>query len=328
MGQDWQQEFKEILEGSTLASPRTEEAIAFKRQHLPKRIYKYRSNCPESRDCLATDTIWMAAPDSYNDPYDCSIMLPSAPLKRLLESRLVIQIVKAHNLENHLTQEQIDKALSSSEPIQAIIGYFPTSPGATQNSNWSTKAAYASSAVSGLATAAVDAIAEWRKSAKVCCFSEAPDLLLMWSHYADHHRGFCIEYDLTSLGDPNHFFLRNLYPVLYSADFYDLSPFVEGLAGGPATRANFQQMLPLLAMLTKFEGWGYEREWRLFQEAQTGTKDGKREAPVPSRVFLGERFESSLDKDLVSICKAKHIPLSRMRLATDKFQLIAEDFKG
>jgi hypothetical protein len=52
----------------------------------------------------------------------------------------------------------------------------------------------------------------------------------MWSHYADHHRGFCIEYDLESLGDSNHFFRKNLYPVLYSADLYDLSPFVEGLA--------------------------------------------------------------------------------------------------
>ena len=205
MGQDWRQEFREILEGSTLAFPRAEEAIAFKRQHLPKRIYKYRKDCPESRDCFETGTIWMAAPDSYNDPYDCSIMLPSAPLKRLLESRLVKQIVKAHNLENHLNPEQIDKALSSSEPIQTIIGYFPTLPGATQNGDWSTKAAYASSAVSGLANAAVDTIAEWRKSAKVCCFSEVPDSLLMWSHYGDHHRGGLHRVRSHVLGRPKSF---------------------------------------------------------------------------------------------------------------------------
>jgi len=71
----WQDTFKNILEESTLGSPRFEGAIAFKQQHLPRRIYKYRRDCPESRDCLEASSLWMASPDSYNDPYDCSIML-------------------------------------------------------------------------------------------------------------------------------------------------------------------------------------------------------------------------------------------------------------
>ena len=50
-------------------------------------------------------------------------------------------------------------------------------------------------------------------------------------------------------------------------------------------------------------------------------------APVPSRMFLGERFDNSKVKDLLAICKEKKISLSRMRLAKDKFQVIAEEFK-
>jgi hypothetical protein len=214
----------EILEGSTLGSSRVEEAIAFKHQYLPRRIYKYRKDCPESRDCLVTDSVWMASPDSYNDPYDCSIMLPSAPLKRLLEVRLAKQIIKTYSLQNHLTSGQINAAIVSPTPLQTLVGHFPTLPGAAQKGNWDAKIAFSSAAVSGLANAAADNIAEWRKFAKICSFSEAPDTLLMWSHYADHHRGFCIEYDLESLGNPSHFFLRSLYPVLYSQDFYDLGP--------------------------------------------------------------------------------------------------------
>jgi hypothetical protein len=325
--QHWKEEFEKILEGSTLGSSRFEEAITFKQQYLPKRIYKYRKDCPESRDCLETNSVWMASPDSYNDPYDCSIMLPSATLKKLLEARLVKKIVQAHNLQNHLSPEQIEEALKSSEPLQTIVGYFPSLPGAQQGGNWSNKAAFFSTAVSQLANAATTTIAEWRKFAKICSFSEVSDSILMWSHYADHHRGFCVEYDLEALSDPNHFFRRNLYPVLYSSDFYDLGPFVQGLSDGPETRAEFQPMLPLLSMLTKFDGWGYEQEWRLFQENAGVATDGKKESPVPARVFLGERSETLPGNPLVNICKKKQIPLSRMRLAKDKFQLIAQDFK-
>mgnify|MGYP002227506002 FL=1 len=33
----------------------------------------------------------------------------------------------------------------------------------------------------------------------VGCFSERNDSLLMWSHYADEHRGLCIGYNLHDL---------------------------------------------------------------------------------------------------------------------------------
>jgi hypothetical protein len=29
----------------------------------------------------------------------------------------------------------------------------------------------------------------------VACFSAAADNLLLWAHYADGHRGFCLEFD-------------------------------------------------------------------------------------------------------------------------------------
>src|SRR5271169_1124811 len=123
--QDWQENMQKILEASTLGQSRFEEAIALKQQHLPKQIYKYRRDCRESRDCLKTDSVWMASPDSYNDPYDCSIMLPSEQLKRLLEVRFVKKVMKAHKLQDHLRPEQVNDALTSPEPLKAIVGYFP-----------------------------------------------------------------------------------------------------------------------------------------------------------------------------------------------------------
>lgn len=35
----------------------------------------------------------------------------------------------------------------------------------------------------------------------------------MWSHYANKHTGFCVEYDISLL---DNFYKLNLFPVLYS----------------------------------------------------------------------------------------------------------------
>ena len=35
---------------------------------------------------------------------------------------------------------------------------------------------------------------ERQKTVKVACFSERVDSSIMWSHYADSHKGFCLEY--------------------------------------------------------------------------------------------------------------------------------------
>lgn len=37
------------------------------------------------------------------------------------------------------------------------------------------------------------------KKIRMACFSKAPDILLMWSHYAKGHSGFCVEYDAAKL---------------------------------------------------------------------------------------------------------------------------------
>jgi hypothetical protein len=87
-------------------------------------------------------------------------------------------------------------------------------------------------------------------------------------------------------------------------------------------------MLPLLGMLTKFDGWRYEKEWRLFQETPEIASGGKKEAPTPSRVFLGARFDTSTGKDLLGICEGKNVPISCMHLAADKFQLTEEALQG
>ncbi len=68
----WIDEFVACVERATLSHQNIEEAISIKQGYLPKRIYKYRRDCSYAVQNLEENTVWMANPDTYNDPYDCS----------------------------------------------------------------------------------------------------------------------------------------------------------------------------------------------------------------------------------------------------------------
>lgn len=177
------------------------------------------------------------------------------------------------------------------------------------------------SAAANLGNQVVVALAQFRDFAKICSFSSRNDSILMWSHYSEDHAGFCIEYDIEGL-DPDHPFPKNLYPVVYSNDLGYLKYFVEKLV--TAHRADFPQMGPLLCMLVKFTGWAYENEWRFVRETRTEEKDGLTAAPGPSRVFVGSQFDLNKNQKLIEICEKKKVPIERMCLANDKFELLSK----
>ncbi len=100
----------------------------------------------------------------------------------------------------------------------------------------------------------------------ILCLSEVPDNMLMWSHYANHHRGFCVEYDFTASSKLKEF----AYKVQYSDDMPSLSAadFV-----GPKKEATTDAL-----WLTKASCWAYEREWRVMMT------NGDRAYNAPSRI--------------------------------------------
>lgn len=84
----------------------------------------------------------------------------------------------------------------------------------------------------------------------ICCFSEVPDNILMWSHYADNYRGICI------VIDPSERPITDWKRFVYEPITYAKERVLNVLETG--YEAAFRRM-----MLTKAACWNYEREWRL-----------------------------------------------------------------
>ena len=90
--------------------------------------------------------------------------------------------------------------------------------------------------------------------AGILSLSERRDDILMWSHYANGHRGLCLGF---AASDNDPFFARAL-PVVYSAAQPVFDPRDDDFRASEKV------------VLTKSEHWSYEREWRITETRGKG----------------------------------------------------------
>lgn len=153
----------------------------------------------------------------------------------------------------------------------------------------------------------------------ISCFSVTSDNILMWSHYANKHRGICIEYDfslLEQLENINAFLL----PVIYSTERPLLPVDKLDLENGQATQESVMRIMPdlIIAILTKSEFWGYENEWRFIALAEPKQPV---KLPIISRIFTGANITEDDYNKVVSAIGNRKIPITKYSLKRDKYEL-------
>ena len=95
---------------------------------------------------------------------------------------------------------------------------------------------------------------------------------LMWSHYADSHKGFCVGYARRTdniLGTPSCLpVIYGVFPTVKVTDILKANLMSQQFAGSPRLKAflNDSFFMPLIfekMVLSKDANWSYEKEWRL-----------------------------------------------------------------
>ncbi len=77
---------------------------------------------------------------------------------------------------------------------------------------------------------------------------------MMWSHYADGHRGFCLEFDTSFVP-----WIEKSFRVRYAETFPYINP-VDIIVEPPSDDP--ENPLLIASVLTKALCWSYEEEWR------------------------------------------------------------------
>jgi hypothetical protein len=165
---------------------------------------------------------------------------------------------------------------------------------------------------------------------RVLCVSEKNDNVVMWSHYADEHRGVCLRLQCIEEIDNTLLLAR---PVKYQEDFPEFPSvvdFVSYLTG--------ERLLSMADMLyevpyVKHVDWSYEREWRVHvphASAENTLHDDWQENPrVFGAIYLGCRIPAKESSEIMQMVERKYpdIEIYQAEQSTEAFVLQFERIK-
>lgn len=255
----------------------------------PAKLYWYRSLAGERKkwaeETVVESKIYLAAPMSYNDPFEfrCrfSFEAPREDKVKFFKSKFI----EIHGLgeaeAERKAQMMADPGLMSIREHEAHMEGVITTD-------------------------------DLRRTTGVLSLTELDRHPLMWAHYADAHRGICLEFDTTVAPGTNP--LAAALKVDYQAEF----PVMRFFYDSDEQRVN-------AAALTKSGHWRYEKEWRVV--VANSAKQRMQPPPqVLTGVTLGSRMSSNDEAEVRDwIRRLGHpVELRKARPAKDRYAVEIE----
>lgn len=147
-----------------------------------------------------------------------------------------------------------------------------------------------------------------RRLCGVYCLSEDPTNILMWSHYADCHRGICLGFNGV---ETNPFFGR-AQQVSYQ-EHYPVANLIKDHPG------SYQDKV----ILTKASFWAYEREWRII-EHERGSGVYRFDKKDLKQVIFGVKTSRDDIEAVLNVLKDNHLSpqILRARLHEKRYAIV------
>ena len=125
-------------------------------------VYKYRSFSPRTLEILSSKQLYFARPDQLNDPLDCQVDI-QAEYKRIESA-----------LPHYFSGEELKR--------NAFLLFILNSHRFTNEKT-------------GEKLSLNEALQRWILQRGILSLSKTPTDALLWSHYADGHKGLCLAFD-------------------------------------------------------------------------------------------------------------------------------------
>ncbi|HIF9075994.1 TPA: DUF2971 domain-containing protein [Photobacterium damselae] len=249
------------------------------------KLYKYLPDSEGSLKVLLDGTLKFSSYDEFNDPFDCIVDYDVKSSIEYIKSRP--ELFKAAGDQNNLS------------PAKRL-----------QMKNVMLKA-IEKSLISGKLNN--DISSKWG----ICCLSSICDNILMWSHYADNHRGFIVEFSTEQqkqgmVNNPEYYLAS--WPIKYSKEMPHRSLSTRDFDG-------VQEQF-----LTKSLDWEYENEYRCINHIK-GAGVYKFDTSMITAVVVGVKMSEEraleIEKivDELSLKIGKKIIFKRASMVKGKYEL-------
>lgn len=295
---------------------------------MPDKLFRYR-NCSEmSVEAFENDKVYALTADMFNDPYDMLLRFDIEAVKNMFNSllsnesfyRLKDVLGKGKTLPDIVKQNFDQENISQIKNIVLSI---------TNDSEIDSFVSNRRNEVMDMVDLYFPLLATFvnKRTATIACFSETIKSVTMWSHYADYHKGFVLEYDLRptlSNGIPN----VGIYPVIYDDKRYDGTQYIlwEFLRMLGVKLPNPDTLSYIKCALHKSSQWEYEKEWRLIDSNLRDNIISENKTWVslkPTAIYYGTNISSDNKNRLHSIAQDKNLTEYNMYIdyAFDKYEM-------
>ncbi len=312
----------------TLTRP-VSEAI---REMMPKSLFRFRTCNDLSVDAFQNDIIYAVTADKFNDPYDTLVRYDLEGIKKWVNTVMNTEALgqmktwfaqgwdSPKEVKHILPKEMTDVlkvALSSIEDI----------------SDYEERIEETRKRIISQIELYFPILSETSKRySAIACFSESVESVLMWSHYANSHKGFALEYDFRpTLEQP----IKNvgLFPVVYSEERFDISDYIAWaflrILGIHAKMPDISASIK--NALRKSDIWAYEKEWRMIDSTPREITD-ERASIIhykPIAIYYGRHMNGDDKRKLHEVAKEKGIKEFEMYLdySSLKFEMLYREYK-
>lgn len=251
--------------------------------------------------------VYPSSPLYFNDPYDCEFCFQSDILESIVDRETYLELLER---KFSLKTEERDRILYS-DNIERAMQVVLQAHGAKLSASWKD---ILKSSLGGCMDKIKDAV-------RVVCLSEEYDSMLMWSHYARNHTGYCIEYDF----EENNMYYKYLHPVTYTKERYVI----------PKTDIqNESKDLIYRTTCYKSDVWAYEKEWRIVFANINKVVERKRQnlnekyvLDLKSNIkgfYLGAKISEDFKEIITQFGKENKISVYEMMLSPVTYELEAK----
>lgn len=288
-------------------------------QMMPNSLFRFRRLYNDSNnedinelqiDAFKKDVIYAVTADKFNDPYDTLVRYDQEEIKRSVNTIVsyeTIEGMKAWFAQGKDLPEEVKQilpgvlidflkdALLSIDDITVLKDNIEESRRNMIN--------YIETFFPILTETA-------KKYSTMACFSESVKSVLMWSHYANSHQGFALEYDFRpTLEKP----IKNVgfYPVIYDDERMDVSLYMAWsflkMLGIEAHNPDITSFIKIA--LHKSSIWAYEKEWRMIDCTLRDITDTKPSEILykPMAIYYGRHISKEHKELLHEIAQSKSI---------------------
>lgn len=330
---------KQEMNNCSLSEIIDSDIFEIKKQKCPLMLYKFYTPTIENISDVQNKLLWLSSPETFNDPYDCRLSFDYEAFQQYY----TIKSFKSNSIFSDEEKKMIYNAslLRSGFYVDSFSYIFNNM---VQNSMKKELISFQHEL--------------WEKSMfvknyietlllnkyRIACFSSyswnsQQNEQLMWAHYAQSHKGFCVEYDISPLfdnaiEDENLFtiysvdkrdeyllpsvqrkmMINGFFPIQYSSRKNELSKSLcYAISQNKCTnkQINDLKIKSFRALITKLLPWKYEQEWRLIVDSNISKRtDHKVPFPFIKRIIVGVKASDELHRILSNTAAHLHIPIT------------------